>query len=148
MGGIGTINYNWYEVWDYLAIPVANYQAADKLVVEFQASEEIGYLGIALGCPSFPIGEAVIKSCNDAAMDGAEKYGDVEGIIETVEFDSSTNIYKITFDFTNATKLAKYDDRSVNEMTITSLRFYFTDPYGDDVFEGTRTIRFINISFE
>ena len=148
VGGIGTVTYNWYDSWDYLSIPVANYQTAEKLVVEFQASEEIGYLGIALGSPMFPIGEAVIKSCNDAALDEAEKYGDVEGVVESIEYDSTTNIYKITFDFSNAASISKYDDKTVNEMPITSLRFYFTDPYGDDMFEGTRSIRFISISFE
>ena len=33
-------------------------------------------------------------------------------------------------------------------MQITSLRFYLTDPNSTDEFEGTRSIRFINISFE
>lgn len=148
VGGIGTITYNWYDVWDYLAIPVSNYSPTDKLVIEFQASEEIGYLGIALGCPLLPIGEAVIKSCNDLALDEAEKYGDVEGVVETIVYDSENHIYKITFDFSNAAELSKYDQKRINEMPITTLRFYFTDPYGDDMFEGTRTIRFINISFE
>ena len=148
VGGIGTITYNWHQDWDYLGIPVANYTTAQKLVVEFQASEELAYFGIALGCASFPLGELVLKSCHDDALYEAEKLGNAEGVVETIEFDEDNLIYKITFDFTNAIEVEKFNDKSCNEMTITSLRFYFTDPYGDDVFEGTRTIRFINVSFE
>ena len=148
VGGVGSIEYSWHESWDYLAMPVANYEPAEKLVVEFQASEELSYLGIALGCASFPLGELVVKSCHDYILTEAEKMGNAEGVVETVEYDEATGIYKITFDFSNAVEVEKYDGKRVNEMAITQLRFYFTDPYGDDIFEGTRTIRFINVSFE
>lgn len=148
VGGIGSITYNWHQEWDYLGMPISNYQTAEKLVVEFQASEELSYFGVALGCAQFPLGELVLKSCHDDILTSAEKANNAEGTIETIEFDEENLIYKITFDFTNAIEVPSYDDKRANEMTITSLRFYFTDPYGDDVFEGTRTIRFISVSFE
>ena len=147
VGGIGTITYNWHESWDYLSMPVISYTTATKLTVEFQSSEELAYFGIALGCASFNGGELVIKSCHDDALYEAEKLGNAEGVVETIEFDEENLIYKVTFDFTNAINIEKFD-KTCNELTITSLRFYFTDPYGDDVFEGERTIRFINVSFE
>ena len=147
IGGVGSITYNWYESWDYLSIPVTHYSKAEKLVIKLQA-EELGYLGIALGGSTITQGEAVLKSCHDDLMTEAEKLGDVEGVIETIELDEETNIYTITFDFSNAIEISKYGDKTINEMPITSLRFYFTDPYGDDEFEGTRTVRFISITFE
>ena len=148
VGGVGTITYNWHESWDYLAMPVANYQPAEKLVIEFQSSEELSYLGIALGCASFPLGELVVKSCHDDILTAADKMGNAEGVVESIEYDATTGIYKVTFDFTNAIEVDTYDGKRVNEMAITTLRFYFTDPYGDDIFEGTRTIRFISVTFE
>ena len=147
-GGIGTIEYSWYDAWDYLSIPVLNYQTATKLVIELQASEPMGYIGIGLGSAIFPIGETILKSCNDDLLTAAEKYGNIQGVVETVEFDAVNNIYKFTFDFTNAVEISEYNGKTINEMPITSLRFYFTDPYGDDMFEGTRTVRFISIAFE
>ena len=147
VGGVGSITYNWYEGWDYLSIPVKDYAPAEKLVIKLQA-EELGYLGIALAGSSITQGEAVIKSCHDDLMTEAEKYDDLEGVVETIEYDAETNIYTFTFDFSNAVEISKYNDKSINEMPITALRFYFTDPYGDAVFEGTRTVRFISISFE
>lgn len=148
VGGIGSITYNWHESWDYLAMPVVNYTTAEKLTVEFQASEELAYFGVALGCAAFPLGELVLKSCHDDILTAADKMNNAEGTIESIEFDEENLIYKITFDFSNAIEVEQYDGKRVNEMTITQLRFYFTDPYGDDIFDGTRTIRFINVSFE
>jgi hypothetical protein len=105
-------------------------------------------MGIGLGCASFPQGEAILKSCWDKVDVAAEKQDTLAGIVENVEYDATTKIYKITFDFTNAVKVESYNGKSVNEMQITSLRFYLTDPNSTDEFEGTRSIRFINISFE
>ena len=70
------------------------------------------------------------------------------GCDETVEYDAVNKIYTITFDFTNAVKLTEQEGKSVNELDITSLRFYFTDPNITAEFDGTRTIRFISIAFE
>lgn len=148
VGGVGTINYSWYNTWEYLTIPVLNYNTSTKLTIEFQANEGISYMGIGLGCASFPQGEAILKSCWDKVDVAAEKQDTLAGIVETVEYDATTKIYKITFDFTNAVKVESYNGKSVNEMQITSLRFYLTDPNSTDEFEGTRSIRFINISFE
>ena len=147
VGGVGSITYNWYESWDYLSIPVVSYAPATKLTIQLQA-EELGYLGIAIASSSISLGEAVLKSCHDDLMTESEKYGDVEGVVETIVYDEATNIYTITFDFTNAAEISKYGDKTINEMPITALRFYFTDPYGDDMFEGSRTVRFISIKFE
>ena len=149
VGGIGSFTYAWYSGWEYLTIPVLNYKPANKLTVEFQAADGIDYMGIALGCARFANGgEAVLKSCWDKVDVPAEKANDVAGIVETIEYDATTKIYKITFDFTNAVKLDAFSGKSVNEMEISSLRFYLTDPNGTSFFEGTRTIRFISISFE
>lgn len=146
-GGIGSVEYNWYNSWDYLAIPVLNYNPTDKLVIKFQA-EEIDYLGVALGGAQFPQGEMVIKSCWEKVDVVGEKEMDVDGMVETIEYDETTKIYTITFDFTNATTVKRFEDKKANEMNITALRFYFTDPDSTNEFEGTRTIRFISISFE
>ena len=125
-----------------------NTYISEKLTVEFQASEELSYFGIALGCASFPLGELVLKSCHDDMLTATDKMNNAEGTIESIEFDEENLIYKITFDFSNAIEVEQYDGKRVNEMTITQLRFYFTDPYGDDIFDGTRTIRFISVAFE
>ena len=146
-GGAGTVTYDYYDSWDYLSIPLKNYTTADKLVIKFEA-EELAYLGIALSGASITQGEAVLKSCHDDLLSEGEKLGDVEGVVETIEYEEETNIYTITFDFTNAVEISKYQDKTINEMPITSLRFYFTVPYEEDMFEGSRTIRFISISFE
>lgn len=148
VGGIGTVNISWYSTWEYLTMPVLNYEPAEKLVVKFQANEGIDYMGVALGSSSYSLGECVLKSCWYKVGTTEEKQGDLEGMEETVEFDSETNIYTITFDFSDAPKLDKYDGKKVNEVLVTSLRFYFTDPNSKTVFEGTRSIRFISVSFE
>lgn len=147
-GGIGSVSFNWYSTWEYLAIPVLNYNPSNKLVIEFQAEQGIDFMGIALGGASFPQGETVIKSCWDKIDVVGDKEMDVDGMVETIEYDETTKIYKITFDFTNAAKVDRYEGKGVNEMNITSLRFYFTDPDSVAEFDGTRTVRFISISFE
>lgn len=155
-GGIGSLEYLWHNSWEHVAMPVANYETASKLTVKIQAPQGINYFGIALGSGSYATGEVVLKSC-DPAVPGASttgimtigpKSGDVEGVVETVEYDSVNMIYTITFDFTNAVKQDKYNGKSINEMLITHLRFYFTDPNGKDRFEGSRTIRFMSVVFE
>lgn len=145
-GGIGTVYYSFYNTWEYLTMPVLNYETSNKLVVQFQANEGIDYLGIALGSASYPLGESVIKSCWYKVNTIEPKSGEFEGMVETVDFDAANNIYTITFDFTNSVKY--FDGKSINEMLITSLRFYFTDPNTTAPFEGTRSIRFIKVAFE
>ena len=151
-GGIGTINYSWHSTWECLTMPVANYEPANKLTIKLQANDGLNYLGIALGCGQFATGEAVLSSSWTSIPDKMKtpelKGNEVEGVVETIEYDSVNKIYTITFDFTNAKKLDAHDGKSVNELLITSLRFYFTDYNSKDVFEGTRSIRFISIDFE
>lgn len=152
VGGIGSVTFNWYADpdWSCLTIPVKNYEPATTLTVTFKAPDGINYLGIALAIPQIAgTGEAVLKSCwNEVGM-AAEKIDDVAGIVETIDYDSETMIYTITFDFTNAVKLAKLDNKSINEVNVTALRFYFTDPTPASVdFEGTRTIKFLGIEFK
>ena len=148
VGGVGTVSINWYNSWEYLTIPVLNYETAEKLVIKFQANEGLDYMGIGLGCASFPQGEAILKSCWYKIGTVEEKANEFEGIEETVEYDEANKIYTITFDFTDAVGVEKYQGKRLNEMLITSLRFYFTDPNSKAVFEGQRTVRFISISFE
>ena len=148
IGGVGTIYYNFYTGWEFLSMPVVNYEPANKLIVEFQANEGIDYLGIALGSASYALGESVIKSCWYKVGTIEPKSGEFEGMVETVEYDATTKIYTITFDFTNSVKMSQYGDKSINEVLITSLRFYFTDPNATSPFEGTRSIRFISVTFE
>ena len=149
VGGVGSVEYSWYNTWEYLTIPVLNYQTATKLTVQFQANDGIDYMGIALGCARLEGGEAVVKSCWDSVNTAVDKTeGVISGIVETVEYDAVNKIYTITFDFTNAVKLTEQEGKSVNELDITSLRFYFTDPNITAEFDGTRTIRFISIAFE
>lgn len=151
-GGIGTLNYTWFSEWSPVTMPVANYQTANKLTIEFQAKDGISFFGVALGCGSFAMGEAVLTtgwtSIQDKMQTPEEKVGEVEGVVETIEYDSANQIYKITFDFTNAKKLEDHEGKSVNELIITSLRFYINDVDSRDVFEGSREIRFISVVFE
>ena len=146
-GGIGTINYTWFKDWSPVTMPVASYQTSNKLTIEFQAKDGISFFGVALVVGS---GEAVLSSgwttLQDKMQNPELKAGEVEGVVETIEYDSENQIYKITFDFTNAVKF--YDGKSVNELLVTSLRFYINDYTSADVFDGTREIRFINVSFE
>ena len=148
-GGMGTINYSWFSEWSPVTMPVASYQASNTLTIEFQAKDGISFLGIALVVGS---GEVVLSSgwttLQDKMVNPEEKSGEVAGIVETIEYDSANEIYKITFDFTNAAKLSQYDGKSVNELLVTSLRFYINDASSLDVFEGTREIRFISVKFE
>ena len=156
-GGIGTIKYSWYKTWEYMTMTVLNYQPCSKLTITFEAPDGIDYLGIALGSGQYSNksqaiftsqGEAVIKSCWDPINGGAgQKEGEAAGIVETVVYDEATKIYTITFDFTNATKFDGLDGKSINEVSIDSLRFYFTDPNGTAEFDGQRTIRFISVEF-
>ena len=150
-GGIGTINYTWYSGWECLTMPVANYEPANKLIIQLQANDGLKYLGIALACGQVATGEAVLSSSwtsiQEKMVTPEPKGNEVEGVVETIVFDSATNIYTITFDFTNATKLDKYEGKSINELMITGLRFYFTDANNKDVFDGSREIRFISVQF-
>ena len=151
-GGVGTIEYEWYSDWTYLNMPVLNYQTSNSLVVKFEAKDGIDYIGIALSSGSYTDAELVLKSCHDPILTDsstAPKSGLCEGVVETVEFDSATNIYTITFDFSNAVKSNLLDGKSMNEVVINSLRFYFTDPYSSEpTFTGTHTIRFISVEFK
>ena len=151
-GGIGTLNYSWFSEWSPVTMPIANYQTANTLTIEFQAKDGISFFGVALGCGSFATGEVVLTtgwtSIQDKMQTPEEKVGEVEGIVETIHYDSENKIYTITFDFTNAKKLDQFDGKSVNELIITSLRFYINDISSKDVFEGTREIRFISVVFE
>ena len=141
-GGIGSIEQSWYNTWEFFSMPVAGYEPANKLVVKFQASEELKSVGIALGCNS-STGEIVLKTNYSDILDDTVEL--VEGVVETIEYDAENCIYTFTFDFTNA---AVYDQgKKPNEFAVNSLRFYFTDVLGNDEFEGTRTIRFISVEF-
>jgi hypothetical protein len=149
-GGVGTVNITWHDAWYYLGMPVINYEKADKLVVKLAAPDGLDNLGIALSANGFEFvlhsGWATLNG-NDTELE--ELSGSLEGIIETLEYDAETSIYTFTFDFTNAAKVDPFNI-PLNEMQITLLRFYFNDPQdaNDFYFEGTRTIRFINVSFE
>lgn len=150
-GGIGTVNYSWYSGWECLTMPVLNYEPANKLTIQLQANDGLNYLGIALACGQLPLGEAVLSSSwtsiPDKMTTPEPKANEVEGVVETIEYDSANKIYTITFDFTNAAKLDKYEGKSINEMMITGIRFYFTDANNKDNFDGTREIRFISVAF-
>lgn len=150
IGGVGTVNFTWYSSWEYLSIPVLNYEPAEKLIIKFQANEGIDYMGIALGSADFKVNnECVLKSCwNKITVIEEEKVEEKEGIVETVEFDEATNIYTITFDFKDAVKSDLLGGKRANEVQITSLKFYLNDPNSKAVFEGSRSVRFISISFE
>lgn len=150
VGGIGTVNLTWHNSWECLTIPVLNYTPSNKLTITFQANEGIDYLGVAIVNSQLPAanGEAVLKSCWNDVNTVAEKVNECQGLVETVEYDSETKIYTITFDFTNCVKLEGLDNKAINEVIISALRFYFTDPDSKAVYDGTRSIRFINISFE
>ena len=147
-GGVGSISYIHHDTWGYLAMPVMNYETANKLTVQIQAEDGIGCFGIALGVAELAEGFNVIKSCHSNISVAEGKVGVFEGIVETVEYDETTKIYTISFDFTNAVKVTEFGGKSVNELIITSLNFYFTDDTNSDYFEGSRTIRFVSISFE
>lgn len=152
VGGVGTIEYYWYNQWYYLTMPILNYETKNSLVVKFEAPDGIDYIGIALSSGSYVENELVLKSCHDPIASDSSvitKSGLCEGVVETVTFDSTTNIYTISFDFTNAVKADSLNGKSMNEVVINSLRFYFTDDVsGNPTFDGTRTIRFVSVEFK
>ena len=82
---------------------------------------------------------AIESSKTDAA--------DAAGVVQTVTVDAATNTYTITFDFTNAQVISRYN-KTINQMPISRLRFYMTDAAGDDKFDGERTITFLGITME
>ena len=147
-GGVGSVEVTWHNSWEYLTMPVLNYETSEKLVVKFEAPDGLDYMGIALGGAQYAMGEAVLKSCWNKVGFEEEKTGIFEGITEKVEYDAATKIYTITFNFKNATQVESLGGKRLNEVLITSLRFYFTDPNSTAPYEGTRTVRFISVEFK
>lgn len=147
-GGTGTITYQWHSDWYYLTMPVLNYETADKLTIQFEAKNGIDYFGVAVVAGGR---EVVLRSAwlplNGSNSEIEDKAGTIEGLIEEVKYSKATKIYTITFDFTDLIKLENYENKSVNELAITALRFYFTDPNGGN-FDGDRVIHFISVQFE
>ena len=148
VGGVGSVEVTWHNSWEYLTMPVLNYETSEKLVIQFEAPDGLDYMGIALGGSQYAMGEAVLKSCWNKVGFEEEKTGIFDGITEKVEYDAATKIYTITFNFKNATPVESLGGKKLNEALITSLRFYFTDPNSTSPYEGTRTIRFISVEFK
>ncbi len=152
-GGVGTVTYAHHTSWDSFQMPVSNYSAVNKITIKFQASEAIKHLGIALVSGNFDSmnSEVVLNESaeNLQSLKGQllTKGGEIEGVVQQVEIDEATNTYTITFDFTNATVVDRYG-KKINEMTISAIRFYLTDPSSDDIFEETRLITFLGITLE
>ena len=152
-GGVGTVTYYHHNTWDSFIMPVGSYSPVDKITIKFQTSEPLKHLGIALVSGNFDSAnnEVVLNESAENLLNIAgssiNKVGDIDGVVETVEYDSATNTYTITFDFSNASVVDRYG-KSINEMAISSFRFYLTDPDSDDEFADTRSITFLGITLE
>lgn len=149
-GGVGTVTYRHYTLWDNFQMPVANYITANKLTIKFQTSEPIKHMGIALVSGNYDTqnSEYVIKGSEYLITEAQEQVGDLAGVVQTIDFDNTTNTYTITFDFTNAVTVERFGNKKVTEMRVSAIRFYLTDPNSDDVFTNERTITFLGVTLE
>jgi hypothetical protein len=106
------------------------------------------HIGIALVSGNYDTtnSEYVIKGSEYLITDTQEQAGDLAGLVQTVNYDSATNTYTITFDFSNVVTVDRFGNKKVTEMRVSALRFYLTDPNNDDAFDGERTITFLGVT--
>ena len=147
-GGIGSVIYTHHNSWDSFQMPISNYTPVDKITIKLQTSEPMKHIGIALVSGNYDTtnSEYVIKGSEYLITDTQEQAGDLAGLVQTVNYDSATNTYTITFDFSNVVTVDRFGNKKITEMRVSALRFYLTDPNNDDAFDGERTITFLGVT--
>lgn len=131
-----------------MSMPVSSYEPKNKLTIKFMTEDPVGYMGIVVMSAGTEVtihtGWDKLKTCRNKKD---ESNSPARGTVYTISKNSKTNIYTLTFNFTEAEKEEK-TGKAFWEKAITNIGFYLGDPNKTpEEWEGTRTIKFISVEF-
>lgn len=156
-GGNAKLEYSYYSDWGNFSVGVRNGDGVNKIRLSFYAPEGLDHLGIGvknnsrLSSNDQPEGTFILRGSSKIFKGSQTESGtlgtlepNLEGLTEKIEYDGTTKIYTLTYDFSKITKV------NFGECTLSSLIFYSNCPKecpskNEHAFKGTRPLYFLSI---
>jgi hypothetical protein len=158
-GGNAKISYEYYTAWYNFTVSVRKGENVKKAQLKIYAPDGLTHLGVGItntspnnsdGQPS--AGTFILRGSaaifNGSAAPNTLTGEGMKGIVETCDYDETSKIYTLTYDFSGMDKDAS--GKTFVDYTLTSFIFYLNCPCAGDtakehVFDGAHSLYFLSI---